>query len=167
MRSKSNHWARGALAVLFFGTIGGWGEQGAPMSPTNSTMITSHSMNFENQRHRAGFEGGVMVTDPGVKMLADAKTVDFDAKNAPETITATGSVKIWQTDRIAVCRKAVYSVTSGLLVLTGSPVVTRAGDRMTGTRIVFKRDEEKVTGEGVTIQFTPGQTNNLTSMFGK
>jgi lipopolysaccharide export system protein LptA len=136
-------------------------------SVTNSTLINSKSMTFDNQTRTAVFQGDVIVVDPSLKMLADTMTVVFDAANNPETITATGSVKIWQVDRIAVCKKAVYSVKSGLLVLTGNPVLTRAGDRMIGSRIIFKRDEEKVTGENVSIQFTPSQTNDIGKMFGK
>jgi lipopolysaccharide transport protein LptA len=159
-RSKSG---RLFFAVLILvGWIGPWyarAEEGG-WSATNSTLISSKTMNFDSQRRRAVFHGDVVVKDPGLTILADSMTVMFDATNTPEMVTANGRVRILQPDRVAVCTQAVYAVKSGLLVLTGNPVLIRPGSRMTAKRMVFNRDEEKVSGDEVNIVFE-STTNNL------
>lgn len=127
-------------------------------SSTNSTLISSKTMSFDNTRRKAVFHGDVVVKDPGLTILADSMTIIFDATNTPEMVTASGRVKILQPDRVAVCTQAVYSVKSGLLVLTGSPVLIRPGSQMTAKRMVFNRNEEKVSGDEVNISF--GSTTN-------
>ena len=129
-------------------------------SPTNSTLINARTMNYDRQNHKATFMGDVVVVDPTMKIMSDEMLINFSSSNTPEIITATGNVKIWQEDKMAVCKKAVYTVLNGMLVLTGNPVLTRGSDHMTGKRIIFYRDSDRVTTEGgASITFSPGQTN--------
>ena len=128
---------------------------------TNSTVITSKHLDFDYTNRTAVFEGDVVVTDPRVKILADTITAVFNTNNAPETVTAVGNVRIEQTDRRATSSRAVYSVKSGLLVLTGKPKVIRGADVMTGSRIIFSRDDDKVKCDNAILKITPGQSGGL------
>jgi lipopolysaccharide export system protein LptA len=126
---------------------------------TNTTLINARSMNFDYQKHIATFQGDVVVADPTIKIMADTMRVDFTDENSPKVITADGRVKIWQGDRIAVSKTAIYTVASGELVLTGQPVLTRGQDRMAGTRIIFYRDDDRVKVDNLTMSIVPTKTN--------
>lgn len=148
-------WMVFASAVAAQGTS--WG------AATNSTVINSKSMTFDYQKNVATFTGDVIVSDPTIKIMADTMVVEFDENKNPKTVTADGRlVKIWQADRVAVCKRAIYHVISGKLTLTGNPVLTRGADRMAGSRIVFYRDNDKVTCENVQMLITPNKTNDFT-----
>ena len=126
-------------------------------SGTNSTVITSKRLDFDYSKRTAVFDGDVVVTDPRVKILADQITSLFSTNNQPEMITAVGNVRIEQENRQAFCERAVYSLRSGLLVLTGKPKVVQTGSVLTGSRIIFSRDDDKVKCEDPNLLIMPGQ----------
>jgi lipopolysaccharide transport protein LptA len=127
---------------------------------TNATVITARRLEFDYPKRVAVFERDVVVTDPAVRITADSLTVAFATNNQPETLTAAGNVRIEQMDRTGVCARAVYSVSSGLLVLTGKPRFVRGSDVLKGSRIIFRRDEERVTCEDADLTIVPG-TNGI------
>lgn len=150
------------LAALIFLASGGvlCAQSGSSWGPsTNTTLINARTMNFDYQKHIATFQGDVVVADPSIKIMADSMRVDFTDENSPKVITAEGRVKIWQGDRIAVSKTAIYTVATGQLVLTGQPVLTRGQDRMAGSRIVFYRDDDRVQVENLTMSIVPTKTN--------
>lgn len=124
---------------------------------TNSTVIVSKRLDFDYSKHTAVFDGDVVATDPRVKISADQITALFSTNNQPEMITAVGNVRIEQDKRKALCDRAVYSLRSGLLVLTGKPRVIQEGNVLSGSRIIFSRDDDKVKCEDSTLRIVPGQ----------
>ncbi len=126
-------------------------------SDTNTTVITSRHLDFDYPKRVAVFDGDVVVSDARVTIKADSITAVFSTNNQPETITAVGNVRIEQETRLALSSRATYSVKSGLLVLTGKPRVMRGTDVLTGSRIIFSRDDDKVTCEDATLRLVPGQ----------
>lgn len=145
-------------------TAGVWGQTSnlGFGSSTNTTLINARTMNFDYQKHVATFHGDVVVADPSIKIMADSMRVDFTEQNTPKVITAEGRVKIWQGDRIAVSKKAVYTVATGELILTGQPVLTQGANRMAGTRVIFYRDTENVQVDNMAGTFTPPAKTNET-----
>lgn len=121
------------------------------------TVITSRRLDFDYPKRTAVFEGDVVVSDARVTIKADQMTALFSEGNQPEMITAVGNVRIEQEDRVATCERATYSVKSGLLVLTGHPVVRRGAEVMSGSRIIFSRDDDKVKCEDAVLRIAPGQ----------
>ena len=124
---------------------------------TNATVITSKRLTFDYADRKAVFDENVKVVDPAVTITADQITVTFGADNQPETVMASGKVRVEQTDRWATCQRAVYSVKSGLLVLTGKPKMVRGQDVLQGSRIIFYRYEEKAKCEDAVLTIMPGQ----------
>ncbi len=157
-------WGVIAGACLIFAAAPRCGQAAA--AETNKTVITAKTLDFDYQKRTAVFQGDVVVVDPAVRITADTMTVVFDENNAPETITAIGRVRIEQPDRIATCSRAAYSVRSGLMVLTGKPMVRRGSDVLTGTRIIFSRDDNRVSCEGATLRILPSG-GGLTDVFGQ
>jgi lipopolysaccharide export system protein LptA len=141
----------------------GWAVSAAPAqdapAATNGTVITARTMTFDYPARKATFEGDVVVSDPQVRMQADQMVVILSERSEIETVTATGAVRIDQAERTAFCRQAVYTVPSGVMVLTGEPRVVRGQDVLRGKRIVFNRNDNKVTVDGgARLQIAPGST---------
>ncbi len=131
-------------------------EEPAPAEAAQ-TVITSRRLDFDYPKRTAVFEGDVVVSDARVTIKADQMTALFSEGNQPEMITAVGNVRIEQEDRVATCERATYSVKSGLLVLTGRPMVRRGAEVMSGSRIIFSRDDDKVKCEDAVLRIAPGQ----------
>lgn len=125
-------------------------------SATNSTVITARHLDYDYPKRTAVFEGDVVVVDPRVKIIGDTITAVFMTNNQPESVTAVGNVRIEQTNRVAVCNHAFYSVKSGLLVLPGKPIVSRGTDVLSGTRITFNRDTDKMECTDAKLIVAPG-----------
>lgn len=156
---------RGIIAVAFAVGVAAsacrvMAEEPTGAGATNETVITSKRLTFDYRNHYALFEEDVVVTDPSVKILADKLTVLFDEENSAKTIVGTGNVRIVQTDKNAVCEKAVYQVKAGRLDLSGNPVLRRGKDVLKGKVITFWRDQEKMEGEDVqlVIQYESGRS---------
>lgn len=111
------------------------------------TVITSEKLTFDYQRHFAFFEQDVVVVDPEMKLFADKMTVLFSASNRVTEIKAEGRVYIVQADKQARADIALYNVVQGVIVLTGKPQVTRGQDILTGDKITFWRDQNKMIVE--------------------
>lgn len=151
----NGRWMAVGMAVAL---AAGWVRAQAPAAAGGpETVITSRRLDFDYPRKTAVFEGDVVVTDERVVIKADQMTAVFSAGNQPEMITAVGNVRIEQEDRVATCDRATYSVKSGLLVLTGRPVVKRGAEIMSGSRIIFSRDDDKVKCEDAVLRIAPGQ----------
>lgn len=111
------------------------------------TVITSEKLTFDYQRRFAFFEQDVVVVDPEMKLFADKMTVLFSASNRVTEIKAEGRVYIVQADKQARADIALYNVVQGVIVLTGKPQVTRGQDILTGDKITFWRDQNKMIVE--------------------
>ncbi len=111
------------------------------------TVITSDRLTYDYTKHYALFEQNVVVTDPEMKILADKMTVIFDEKNQAKTVKAEGQVYIIQADKKAKSDAATYSVDTGEIVLTGNPQVTRGRDTLSGDKITFWRNENRMKCE--------------------
>jgi lipopolysaccharide transport protein LptA len=145
------------VAAILMAAVSGWAAEKAG-AVTSETTITSRRLDFDYSKRTAVFEGNVVVTDVRVTIKADQMTALFSTNNQPEMITAVGNVVIEQEDRQATCERATYSVRSGLLVLTGKPVVRRGEELMSGSRIIFSRDDDKVKCEDAVLRIAPGQS---------
>jgi len=150
-------WVLMAAAVVMMAAAGWAGDKSGAADSTNETVITSRQLDFDYPKRTAVFEGDVVVTDVRVVIKSDQMTALFSTNNQPEMITAVGNVTIDQEDRKATCERATYSVKSGLLVLTGNPVVRRGQEVMSGSRIIFSRDDDKVKCENAVLRITPKQ----------
>lgn len=114
---------------------------------TNSTVITSTRLTYDQKKSRAVFEGKVVVTDPALKIGSDCLTVLFSNDKKVESIEAEGNVVINRNEIWAAARTATYNVRDGKIVLSGKPSVTRQRNNLTAETIVFWRDSNKILCE--------------------
>lgn len=111
------------------------------------TVITSDKLTFDYTQRFAFFDGNVVVVDPQMKLYADKMTVLFSASNRISEIKAEGRVYIVQEDKESRSEVAQYNLDQGIIVLTGKPQVTRGQDILTGDKITFWRDQNKMLVE--------------------
>ena len=122
----------------------------APAVPAEEqlTVITSERLTFDYAKHFALFEENVVVTDPELKILADKMTVLFNDQNVAKSVRAEGNVYLVQLDKKAKSDIALYDVATGEIQLIGNPQVTRGADVLTGTKITFWRNDNKMKVDG-------------------
>ncbi len=153
---------------------GATGAGGMTMgSGANETHVTAKRADYDISRNVLVLDGNVVVSDPRVTIKADQITMLMSTNREPEMVTAVGSVDIEQDlspaaaldkkptpikgFRRATCGRAVYSVKSGITVLTDKPVITQEGMTLRGSRIIYSRDEDKVHIDNSSGSFLPGE----------
>ena len=126
----------------------------------NLTVITSDRLTFDYQKQFALFEKNVVVVDPEMRMYADRMTVRFGTDNKVNEIKAEGRVHIIQEDKESRSELAIYNLLQGVIILTGKPQVTRGKDILTGDKITFWRDQNRMIVEPrarLILQSEPGE----------
>ncbi len=126
-----------------------------PLSSTGTTVITSQRLDFDNRKRLAVFEGDVVVRDDTLQIQSDLLTVVFDEDEQPVRLEADGNVKIMQENRMTRSDSAVYDITAGTMVLTGSAEVQRGNDLLKGDTITFWRDEDRIEVRPGTLIISP------------
>lgn len=161
-------------AMGFAQNAGSGGAGGMTLgSGASETHVSSKRADYDISRNVLVLDGDVVVSDPRVTIKADQITMLMSTNREPEMITAVGSVDIEQdlspavaTEkkgpaikgfRRATCGRAVYSVRSGITVLTDKPVITQEGMSLRGSRIIYSRDEDKVHIDNSSGTFIPGE----------
>jgi lipopolysaccharide transport protein LptA len=144
-------------------------------SGASETHVSAKRADYDISRNVLVLDGNVVVRDPRVKIMADQITMLMSTNREPEMLTAVGSVDIEQDlnpvvtpgkkdpvtggkgFRRATCGRAVYSVRSGITVLTDKPVITQEGMTLRGSRIIYSRDEDKVHIDNTSVSIMQGE----------
>jgi lipopolysaccharide transport protein LptA len=124
-----------------------------PEADEQLTVISSDKLTFDYKKKYADFDGNVVVTDPQLKLLADKMSVTFDDDSKVKNIRAEGNVVMITDDKKSRSDTATYNVFTGEILLEGSPQVTRGKDVLTGKRITFWRDSDRMKVEGGSTLF--------------
>lgn len=110
-----------------------------------TTITCDGNMDMHYEENKAIFHDRVVVEDPRMKMTADEMTVYFDPKSKDiEKVIAEGSVNFKKEDKSAKAAHAVYTALDGKVILTGSPMVKKGENVMTGEKITFYRDDSRM-----------------------
>lgn len=124
------------------------------------TVIKSDSLDADLFKRTAIFRGNVVVVDAAFRMTAMQMDVSFnDQANGVDKIVARGKVRIEQADKVALADEATYFVADARIELIGSPRAFSGKNELSGEKITFFRNENKLLVSG-------GTTLNLESMQG-
>lgn len=127
------------------------GETAAVTAPgaadTNSTVITSTQLSFDQEKRVVLFEDHVMVKDPELSITTDRLKVVFSEDYKVVRIEAEGRVSIEQKTLKATSAQAIYNVVEGKIELSGNPQLQRSKDTLTGDKITFWRNTNRVVCE--------------------
>ena len=95
-------------------------------APPLNIIADSASWSFSERTAR--FEGNVVATRADVTLQCALLTVDFQRPDRIEHARASGGVQVTQGERTASSQQAELTAEDGMLVMTGEPFITDAGN---------------------------------------
>lgn len=113
--------------------------------------IIADNANWSFSDRTARFEGNVVATRADVTLKCSLLTIDFQRPDRIEHAQASGGVQVIQGERTASSQEAELTAEDGMLVLTGEPIITDAGNQLTGERITLWLDQERVECQACTL----------------
>lgn len=110
------------------------GMKGDPKLPVE---ITSDTLEVNQNDGVATFTGNVIVIQGALRMAAPVVKVLYskDDKSSIETVTATGGVTLVDGRDEAEGKDAVYTVATGIVVMTGDVILTQGKNTMAGQKL--------------------------------
>ncbi len=145
------------LALCLSAPVLSWAKNTVPVN------IQADSMRYSPSGKEVVFQGNVRVTRQDVTINAATITIHLSGETstspgvaamdpgAIRTIVATGGVHIDYKGKIGTCSRATYNVSTGILVMEGSPALQDGKNRIEGHTITFNLKEnrsEVVGGKG-------------------
>lgn len=120
--------------------------------------ITADTLSVNNADGSAVFSGNVLVGQGEMRLSAAEVRVDYAPDSrAIERLHATGGVTIASRQDAAEAREAVYTIDSGLVVMTGDVLLTQGQSALSGQKLTLNLKEGTgVIEGGVSTTFVPG-----------
>lgn len=120
--------------------------------------ITADTLSVNNADGSAVFSGNVLVGQGEMRLSAAEVRVDYAPDSrAIERLHATGGVTIASRQDAAEAREAVYTIDSGLVVMTGDVLLTQGESALSGQKLTLNlKDGTGVIEGGVSTTFVPG-----------
>lgn len=120
--------------------------------------MKSDALSINQADGNAVFTGNVIVTQGAMKLSASEIRVEYSAdKKAIETLYATGGVLLVNASDAAQADQAVYTISSGEVVMTGNVLLTQGQAAMSSQKLIIDLKSGSGRLEGrVTTTFTPG-----------
>ncbi len=113
--------------------------------------IKSDDAVWSFRERSARFEGNVVAERGEVTLRCATLQVSFLRPDRIQHAVAEGGVEVTQGERTATSSRAELTAEDGMLVMTGEPMITDAGNRLTGDRITLWLDREQVECQGCTL----------------
>lgn len=121
-------------------------------------QVTADQLAVNNADGTAVFTGNVVVTQGEMKLAAAEVKVNYGTEqNDIESLEAFGGVTITNLGDAAEAQEALYTIDSGMIVLTGDVLLTQGGSAMAGQKLTINLQDGTGVMEGrVTTTFQPG-----------
>lgn len=133
-------------AMLHLSNAGGLAMEGVPAA-AGGVDIRSNRVVYDEEHGRVEFDGNVRVRDPRVAMNCANVVLHLKENNEIDWIEAQTDVIIQSDARKALADRATYHADDGRFVLEGDPKVKQGKSIMTGDRIVFWKDTQRMVCE--------------------
>lgn len=122
--------------------------------------ITADALDIDRDAGSAIFTGSVRVTQGALRLTGATVNVTYgpgpDGETQVEEVEAEGGVVLVNGEDAAEGERALYTVATGRIVMTGDVILTRPDSAMTGERLTVNVDDGTGRMEGrVTVVFTP------------
>lgn len=120
--------------------------------------VTAETFAVNNADGTAVFSGNVVVTQGEMKLSAAEVRVAYNQdQTAIDQLIASGGVTIVNLADTAEAREAIYTIDTGLIVLTGDVLLTQGPSTMAGQKLTVNLKDGSGVMEGkVTTTFVPG-----------
>jgi lipopolysaccharide export system protein LptA len=121
-------------------------------------QVTADQLAVNNADGTAEFSGNVLVTQGEMKLAAGAVKVSYGAdKKSIETLVASGGVTVTNLGDAAEAKEAVYTIATGVIVLSGDVLLTQGASAMAGQKLTINLKDGTGVMEGrVSTTFQPG-----------
>lgn len=116
---------------------------------TNAPM-TIHADTFSRGTNVAVFHGGVEIADARGQMNCEMVTIVSAGTNQVQRVIAEGGVRIEQPGLTAIGSRAEYNVATGLVHLTGEPILISEGRTLQAESFIINRNDN-------TFSVSPGR----------
>jgi lipopolysaccharide export system protein LptA len=120
--------------------------------------VQADTLSVNNADGTAVFEGNVLVGQGDMRLAAARVTVEYgaDAKTIAR-LNATGGVTIANLADAAEAREALYTIDSGVIVMTGDVLLTQGASALAGQKLTINLKDGTGVMEGrVSTVFVPG-----------
>jgi lipopolysaccharide export system protein LptA len=105
----------------------------APLA--NTAEISADKLQVDHEKRSAVFEGNVRASFGTFHVSCVRMSLKYTDSGEVDTLKAEGSVKVTAKDATAESKSAELDSGRGVLILTGSPVITKGPHRLEGSRI--------------------------------
>ena len=129
-------------ALLLGGTPG---EVAA--APPAAVEISADRLDIDHPHRRARFSGHVRAVVGELRVSCDELTAGYDDLGNLTRLEASGAVGVEHGDLAAQAGHALFLAPANRIELSGQPSLVRAGNRLTGRRIVVELATGRVTVE--------------------
>lgn len=121
-------------------------------------QVQADQLAVNNADGSAVFSGNVVVTQGKMKLAAGEVRVAYGAAQTDiRELFASGGVVVTNLGDAAEAREAVYTIESGVIVLSGDVLLTQGGSAMAGQKLTINlKDGTGVMDGRVTTTFVPG-----------
>ena len=121
-------------------------------------QVQADQLAVNNADGTAVFSGNVVVTQGEMKLAAGEVKVSYGPdKKSIETLVASGGVTVTNLGDAAEAQEALYTIASGVIVLSGDVLLTQGGSVMAGQKLSINLKDGTGVMEGrVTTTFVPG-----------
>jgi lipopolysaccharide export system protein LptA len=125
---------------------------------TQPVQVTADQLAVNNADGTAVFSGNVIVTQGEMKLAAGEVKVTYGTEqNDIESLVASGGVTVTNLGDAAEAQEAVYTIDSGVIVLSGDVLLTQGPSAMAGQKLTINLKDGTGVMEGrVTTTFQPG-----------
>ena len=122
--------------------------------------VTADQLDVQRDDGKAKFTGNVVISPGAMRLLGDVVDVEYGPNLEGETevkwMHAIGNVRLFNGSEAAEGNDAVYTVESGVVVMTGDVLVTQGDNTMTGEKLTVNLDTGVGLMEGrVRVLFNP------------
>ncbi len=124
----------GSLLVLCVALLLGAAAP-AGESLEGTAEIQSDTLKVEHKQGRATFSGNVRASYKALQIECDEMRVSYDEAGGVTALTAEGNVVVRSKDAVARAGVARLDTKKDLLILEGTPSLTRGPHRLKGSRI--------------------------------
>lgn len=120
--------------------------------------VSADQFTVNNADGSAAFSGNVVVTQGEMRLAAAEVQVKYATdRSAIQELIASGGVTITNLGDAAEADGAVYTIDSGVIVMTGNVLLTQGPSAMAGQKLTINlKDGTGVMSGRVTTTFVPG-----------
>lgn len=147
-----------ALSAPALGQQAGVNFGGLKQDTSLPVEVTSDNLTVDQADGAAVFTGNVLVKQGEMRMTAGTIRVDYaEGGQGIEQLTASGGVTLASPTDAAEAQEAVYTIATGLVVMTGNVLMTQGAAAISGDKLTVNLTDGTgtMTG-GVKTVFAPG-----------